>query len=43
MPGTASGACQPPRNSVMPRPLMANMPRYSPRKNSANLNPEYSV
>src|ERR1019366_7533799 len=39
----ASGACQPPRKSVMLRPLMPNMPRYSPRKKSANLNPEYSV
>ena len=38
-----SGAGQPPRNSVMPRPLMANMPRYSPRKKSANLKPEYSM
>src|SRR5208283_454624 len=38
-----NGAVQPPRNNVMPSPLMANMPRYSPRKNSANLNPEYSV
>src|ERR1035438_8484887 len=37
-----NGAVQPPRNSVMPSPLMANMPRYSPRKNSANLKPEYS-
>src|ERR1051325_3424294 len=38
-----NGACHPPRNSVMPNPLMANMPRYSARKNSANLKPEYSM
>ena len=38
-----NGAVQPPRNSVMPSPIAANMPRYSPRKNSANLKPEYSV
>ena len=38
-----NGADHPPRNSVIANPLMANMPRYSPRKNSANLNPEYSV
>ncbi len=38
-----SGDVHPPRNSVMPRPLMANIPRYSPRKNSANLKPEYSL
>ena len=37
-----NGACQPPRNNVMARPLTANMPMYSPRKNSANLKPEYS-
>src|ERR1043166_4894030 len=38
-----NGACQPPRNTVTPRPLMANMPMYSARKNVAYLNPEYSV
>src|SRR5580704_10404237 len=38
-----NGADHPPRNSVVPRPEMENMARYSPRKNSANLNPEYSV
>ena len=38
-----TGEVQPPKNSVIPRPIMANMPRYSPRKNSANLKPEYSV
>jgi len=37
-----SGADHPPRNSVIPRPLIANIPRYSPRKNKANLKPEYS-
>src|ERR1700724_665352 len=37
------GACQPPRNNVMPRPLMANMPIYSAMKNVAYLKPEYSV
>src|ERR1051325_8537611 len=37
------GAGQPPRNTVTPRPLMANMPMYSARKNVAYLNPEYSV
>ena len=36
-----NGAVHPPRNSVIAKPLMANMPRYSPRKNKANLNPEY--
>src|ERR1700732_1532842 len=36
-----NGADHPPRNSVIPRPLMANIPRYSPRKNRANLKPEY--
>src|SRR5580704_2947294 len=40
---TASGADQPPRNSVAPSPEIDNIPRYSPRKNSANLKPEYSV
>src|SRR5437867_10156205 len=39
----ANGASQPPRNSVMPRLLMANRPRYSPIKNSAYLKPEYSI
>src|SRR5581483_10067967 len=38
-----NGACQPPRNRVMPRPLTANIPMYSARKNVAYLNPEYSV
>src|ERR1700727_2024033 len=38
-----SGADHPPRNSVIVIPLMANMPIYSPRKNSANLKPEYSM
>src|ERR1700722_14645954 len=38
-----NGADHPPRNSVIANPLMANMPIYSPRKNSANLNPEYSM
>src|SRR3984893_16089699 len=38
-----NGACQPPRKSVTPSPLMANIPRYSARKNVAYLNPEYSV
>src|SRR5579863_2289913 len=37
------GARHPPRNKVTARPLMANMPRYSARKNNAYLNPEYSV
>src|SRR5580700_7584399 len=37
------GADPPPRNSVVPSPEMENMARYSPRKNSANLKPEYSV
>src|SRR5579884_975685 len=37
------GACHPPRNSVIPRPLVANIPRYSAMKNVAYLNPEYSV
>src|SRR5579863_4317731 len=39
----AKGADQPPRKSVAPSPETDNMPRYSPRKNRANLNPEYSV
>src|SRR6266404_723882 len=39
----ASGAVQPPRNRVIAIPLMANMPIYSARKNSANLKPEYST
>ena len=38
-----NGADHPPRNSVIASPLIANMPIYSPRKNSANLNPEYSM
>src|SRR6266513_3785088 len=39
----AIGACQPPRNSVTPKPLMANIPMYSAMKNVAYLKPEYSV
>ena len=39
----AIGACQPPRNSVTPNPLMANIPMYSAMKNVAYLKPEYSV
>src|ERR1035438_46124 len=42
-PRNANGADHPPRNSVIPRPLTANISRYSARKNSANLNPEYSM
>src|SRR5215469_14783911 len=38
-----NGADHPPRKSVIANPLMANMPMYSPRKKSANLNPEYST
>ncbi len=38
-----NGADHPPRKSVVPRPEMENMARYSPRKKSANLKPEYSV
>src|SRR5665213_2238004 len=38
-----NGEDQPPRNSVIARPEVANMQRYSPRKNSANLKPEYSM
>ena len=38
-----NGADQPPRKSVMASPQIANMPIYSPRKNSANLKPEYSM
>src|ERR1700739_871767 len=38
-----SGACHPPRNNVTARPLTANIPIYSARKNVAYLNPEYSV
>src|ERR1700730_7080954 len=38
-----TGACQPPRNNVTARPLIAHIPRYSARKNVAYLNPEYSV
>src|ERR1035438_6350186 len=38
-----NGADHPPRNSLVPSPEMENMARYSPRKNSANLKPEYSV
>src|SRR5258705_255746 len=32
-----NGADHPPRKSVIASPLIANMPIYSPRKNSANL------
>src|SRR6266481_9352820 len=39
----AIGACQPPRNRVTPKPLMANIPMYSAMKNVAYLKPEYSV
>ena len=42
-PRKENGADHPPRNSVAPRPEMESMARYSPRKNSANLKPEYSV
>src|ERR1017187_8203470 len=42
-PRNSNGADQPPRKSVVPRPEMENMARYSPRKKSANLKPEYSV
>src|ERR1700733_13666547 len=38
-----NGACQPPKNKVTANPVMANNPKYSPRKNSAYLKPEYSV
>src|SRR5271154_2096800 len=38
-----NGACQPPRKRVTAKPVTANNPRYSPRKNRAYLNPEYSV
>ena len=37
------GAAQPPRKRVIAMALVANMPRYSPRKKSANLKPEYSM
>src|SRR5436190_8515346 len=37
------GGVQPPRKSVTVSPVMANRPRYSPRKKSAYLKPEYSV
>src|SRR5436309_10921978 len=39
----ANGASHPPRNKVMPRLLMAKRPKYSPMKNIAYLNPEYSI
>ncbi len=39
----ANGACQPPRKSVTASPLIANIPKYSARKNVAYLKPEYSV
>src|ERR1039457_187548 len=35
------GADHPPRKRVVPRPEMENMAKYSPRKKSANLKPEY--
>src|SRR2546429_1502027 len=38
-----TGACHPPRNKVMPNPLIANIPMYSAMKNVAYLNPEYSA
>src|SRR5579864_797576 len=38
-----NGAVQPPRKSVMANPQIANIPIYSPRKNRANLKPEYSM
>src|SRR5439155_941810 len=38
-----NGASQPPKNSVMPRLLTANRPKYSPMKNIAYLKPEYSI
>src|SRR6267154_48771 len=37
------GADHPPRKRVMPRPLMAKRPKYSPMKKSAYLKPEYSI
>src|ERR1700761_62359 len=37
-----NGADHPPRKRVIASPLIANMPIYSPRKNRANLKPEYS-
>ena len=42
-PRNEKGADHPPRKSVVPRPEMENMAKYSPRKKSANLKPEYSV
>src|SRR6185503_3164984 len=41
--GKNDGPHHPPRNNVEARPENAMAPRYSPRKNSANLKPEYSV
>src|SRR5665647_265519 len=38
-----SGAFHPPKNSVTASPLTANIPKYSPMKNTAYLKPEYSV
>src|SRR5438105_6310994 len=38
-----SGEFHPPRKSVTPNPLIANMPMYSAMKKVAYLNPEYSV
>src|ERR1700743_1049672 len=40
---SCSGADHPPRNSVAPSPEIESIATYSPRKNSANLKPEYSV
>src|SRR5437773_10900254 len=37
------GACQPPRNKVVAKPVIANIPMYSAMKNVAYLKPEYSV
>src|ERR1700728_2237532 len=42
-PRKLNGPDHPPRNKVIPRPLTANISRYSARKNRANLNPEYSM
>ena len=43
IPKIIRGACQPPRNRVVARPLIANIPKYSAMKKVAYLNPEYSV
>src|SRR5215469_897879 len=42
-PRKENGAVQPPRKSVIASPQIANIPMYSPRKNRANLKPEYSM